>query len=450
MQSFDHLNEIIPELDDAHFSTAENKITYNAIKSLYMQGLEVNLEMVLHQLNQDKKRIDASYLIALYEESSYIDPTNEVITLQNKKILRSILNTSSEFVTKSCEPGATADSLLEDYQSKISQISKPKDLRSYSISDVLEGKATEEGKPVLDIIKLNQERKKKGQIVLPGMSTGWNGLDDLIGGLVKNHLIIVGANPGAGKSTFCINMIRFLAIQHSTPVAFFSLEMSAEAVAKKMLSMQSGVSFDSMEKGTLSEFDFYNYVVPAEKELQGKPFYIEDQQNMPLIALKARAARLKELYDIKAIFIDYLGYITTSAFKDNRVQAVSYIAAELKGMAKFLNVPVICISQLSRDSTKANREPNMADLRDSGQIEANADEIILLHRPDQDKQFDHPGEILIKVDKNRFGPKGRLKGAFDGPTGKITNVMTEQDLRREIAKEIQNRNNHAFSDYDAK
>jgi replicative DNA helicase len=267
-----------------------------------------------------------------------------------------------------------------------------------------------------------------------GVRTSYVELDEMLRGLQAGEMIIVAARPSMGKTAFALNMAEQIAIggvpvpgaaaTRSVPIAFFSLEMSKNAIAQRMLSARSGVSSQALRGGHKIPDDQIRRLMQAAEDLKAAPIYVDDTPNMSVLQLRARARRLVAQHGVKVIMIDYLQLMTApQAARESRQVEVSTISRGIKALARELNVPVVCLSQLNRASEqREGNRPRMADLRESGSIEQDADVIALLHREDyyhvqdQDWALENPdkvGTAELIIAKQRNGPTGvvRLKWA---------------------------------------
>jgi replicative DNA helicase len=291
---------------------------------------------------------------------------------------------------------------------------------------------------------------------LAGLSTGLIDLDQKIGGLHPSDLIIVAARPSMGKSSLAVNIGFDIARNYAWEpqpdgskktvrggvVAFFSLEMSADQLAMRMLAEQSGVSGDRLRKGEIDASEF-GRVRDAALEIQDAPFYIDDTGGITMAKLAARARRLKRSIGLDCLIIDYLQLITMggSARSDNRVQEVSAITQSLKALAKELSIPVIALSQLSRQvENREDKKPQLADLRESGSIEQDADMVMFIYRESyylsraepregteehfkwQEQMDQCKGLADIIIGKQRHGPIGNVRLSFNEDITKFGNL----------------------------
>ena len=250
----------------------------------------------------------------------------------------------------------------------------------------------------------------------------------MTGGLQRGEMIILAARPSIGKTALALNIAEQVAIQ-DTPVAVFSLEMGAEQLVQRLLSSRGGIDGDRMRRNVLRQEDYKALMVACD-QLTDAPIYIDDTPGLSLLQLRAKARRLKQKHDIEFIVIDYLQLMTSGQRVENRQQEVSDISRGVKAMARELNVPVVCLSQLNRaaEHREGNR-PRMSDLRESGSIEQDADVIMLLHReeyyhPDDEWKAANPEKVgvgTVEIAKQRNGPTGRFSLTWDSKTTRFHN-----------------------------
>jgi replicative DNA helicase len=257
---------------------------------------------------------------------------------------------------------------------------------------------------------------------LSGLSTGLRDLDELLGGLHRSNLEIVASRPGMGKTALGTGMA-FAAAKAGQAVGFFSLEMSAEQLGLRIIAEQAGLSSDRIRKGELSAKEM-DRVLSAAHELEAIPLYIDDTPGMSIAGLRTRARRLKRKHGLGLVVVDYLQLIEASKRqKENRVQEVSEITRGLKTLAKELDVPVLALSQLSRNvEQRSDKRPLLSDLRDSGSIEQDADTVIFIYREEYYRRLqgqdpsDVRGQAELNIAKHRHGPTGLVHLSFDGAT----------------------------------
>jgi replicative DNA helicase len=267
---------------------------------------------------------------------------------------------------------------------------------------------------------------------MTGLGTGLHDLDEQLGGLNRSDLIIVAARPGMGKSALASN-IGFAAARQGAVAGFFSLEMSAEQLANRIVAEQAGVASERVRRGQLTGVQF-DRVIEVAAELERLPIFMDDTPALSISALRTRARRQKRLHGLDLVIVDYLQLIDGGKRRqENRVQEVSEISRGLKTLAKELDVPVLALSQLSRAvEQRPDKRPQLADLRDSGSIEQDADVVIFIYREeyylergsaeDRAKLSDVAGKAELHVAKQRHGPTGLVRVMFDGPTTRFSDV----------------------------
>lgn len=304
--------------------------------------------------------------------------------------------------------------------------------RLYEVADGVTGEGWREFRRSLtDALKTAEAAHTRGG--LAGLPTGLKDLDEVLGGLHKSDLVIIAARPGMGKTALATGVAFHVARQPGS-VGFFSLEMSSEQLSTRILASEAGVSSDRMRKGELKtqEMDRVMAVVP---ELEALPLYVDDGAALTIAALRTRARRLKRMHGLDLIVVDYLQLLTGANTRknDNRVQEVSEITRGLKTLAKELDVPVVALSQLSRNvEGRADKRPQLSDLRDSGSIEQDADVVIFVYREeyylergteqDRARLGDVAGVTELHIAKHRQGPTGLVKVRFDGPTTRFSDI----------------------------
>lgn len=306
--------------------------------------------------------------------------------------------------------------------------------------------------PLIEVIKRAEQARKDGGGVT-GVSTGFIDIDALLGGLHKSDLIILAARPSMGKTSFAVNIAQNAATRMLTggangaAVGVFSLEMSADQLAARMLSSAAGISSHQLTNGHLSDADFRR-LSEAAGQLAELPMYIDDTPALSINAMRARARRLKRLYGIGLLVVDYLQLMQGSKTSggDNRVQEVSEISMGLKIIARELNIPVIALSQLSRSvENRDNKRPQLSDLRESGSIEQDADLVVFLYREEyylarqlgaeesmdektmkmKEKLEQVRGKTEVLFSKNRKGPTGVVTLMFHGETTTFHNMAPQ-------------------------
>jgi replicative DNA helicase len=259
------------------------------------------------------------------------------------------------------------------------------------------------------------------------VSSGFRDLDDLTTGFQKGDLIIVGGRPSMGKTAFALNIAQHVGLELREPVAIFSLEMAREQLAIRMLCAEAMVNSNSIRKGFIKKEDWHK-LTSAASNLTGAPIFIDDTSGITVLELRAKARRLKIEHGLSLVIVDYLQLMRGKGSFERREQEISDISRSLKGLAKELSVPVIAVSQLNR-SVEQRRPPTpiLADLRESGAIEQDADVIIFLYREEIYNKEAKKGHSEVIIAKQRNGPTGTVNLAFMSTCTRFLN-MADRDI----------------------
>ncbi|WP_182049831.1 replicative DNA helicase [Changpingibacter yushuensis] len=258
---------------------------------------------------------------------------------------------------------------------------------------------------------------------LQGVSTGFSELDSKLNGLRPGQMVIVAARPGMGKSTLAMDFCRSAAVHNDIPCAYFSLEMSRTELSMRLLAAESRVFLDRMIKGELTSDDWQRIALTLDK-VSSAPLIVDDSPNLTLGEIRAKSRRMKQQHNIQLIVIDYLQLLTSGKKIESRQQEVSDFSRSIKLLAKELDLPIVAVAQLNRDPEKRNdKRPQVADLRESGSLEQDADVVLLIHRDDVNGQeSERPGMAEIIIGKQRSGPTGKVELAFQGHFARFAEV----------------------------
>ncbi len=413
------LNAVLEVMDSSDFYSDAHRKIFSAIIELSDRNEPYDL-ITLSNILRDQKRMEqvggASYLASLVDNvASSANITYYAKIIKEKSILRRLIATATEILSQSYDAGSTdVDHLLDSAEHAIFEISENKIRPSFF--------------PIREIIKdsfKTIERLYAKKELITGVATGFDKLDDLTSGLQKSDLIIIAGRPSMGKTAFALNIAQHAALETDVPVAVFSLEMSREQLATRMLASEARVDSQRLRKGFLGETDWPKLTTAAGR-LSDAPIYIDDTPAITAIEMKAKSRRLKAEAGLGLIILDYLQLMRGSSYKDSREQEISEISRSLKGLAKELHLPVIALSQLNRKvEDRTNRRPQMADLRESGAIEQDADVIAFIYRDEvYNKSEDNPekGIAEIIIGKQRNGPTGTIKLAFQEKYTRFENL----------------------------
>lgn len=324
--------------------------------------------------------------------------------------LRTLILVSQEIIEDASSAAGSASSILDSAEQKIYDIRQGKEVNGPSkISDVIVNGVYDK------LNKLTGENKEDYK----GIPTGFGLLDKYITGLNKSDFILIGARPAMGKTSFALNLAQNVSMVAKKKTVFFSLEMTKEQLAERLLASQAGVTSQKFRTGELTN-DEWVRIGNAAGQFKDVELYLDDTSSITVPEIKSRVRRLK---NVDVIIIDYLGLVQSATRKENRVQEVSEITRNLKMLAKDLNIPVICCAQLSRgtEGRGKSHKPQLSDLRESGSIEQDADIVMFLYREEyyknevseekQDEIDDSMTELIVA--KNRHGQTGTIELSFD-------------------------------------
>ncbi len=406
------INKVIDIVLPEDFYRDDHRRIFELMLDLYERNEPIDI-VTVSSVARDKGLLEkiggVTYLNTLVD----MMPTSANITqygkmVREKALLRGLIHVSTEIIEKGYEVEANIDTYVDEAEKMIFQISERKYKQAFfAVRDL-----------VMENVKTIEKLYQKKQAVT-GLSTGFVELDKLTSGLQPSDLIIVAGRPSMGKTAFCLNIAQHVALTDggNIPVGVFSMEMSKEQLVMRLLSSESEVEFSKLRTGALSGTEWPKLAQAADT-LYKAPIFIDDSAGLSILELRARARRLKKEHDLSLLVIDYLqlmrGRSNTSG--DRREQEISEISRFLKALAKELNIPVIAISQLNRMvEQREDKKPRLADLRESGAIEQDADVIIFIYRDEvYNKSPDNPlkGVAEIIIGKQRNGPTGDIEVAF--------------------------------------
>lgn len=393
--------EILPKA--VFFHVEVHKLIYRAMLELFTDGKTIDFITVLERLKMEKDFDEATgktYLVQLGEAAISTENIEVYARIIREKYdVRSLIEASRKTIEEAGEGFAEADELVDAAEQRIFDIRQGKNIQGLQhISEIIQQTYDR-----LDLLN-----SADNEAIKP-LSTGIKGLDNYITGLNKSDLILLAARPGMGKTSFALNIARSVAVTQKKKVAFFSLEMSKEQLASRLLSTEGLIESQKIKTGKMSE-DEWSRLIQAGDVLANAELYLDDTPSITVPAMKAKLRRLK---GVQLVIIDYLQLMMSGRRIDNRVQEVSEITRNLKILAKELDVPVITLSQLSRASEqRADHRPQLSDMRDSGSIEQDADIVLFLYRPDYYNDADsedgdkNSGECIVA--KNRHGEMGTV------------------------------------------
>ena len=336
--------------------------------------------------------------------------------VHHKKVLRDLIEAAEHIAQLGFNEKEDIETILDEAEQRIFKISQ----RSLSQEFMPVKNALEEAFERID--KLH-----KGDGALRGVATGFGDLDEILGGLQKSDLVILAARPSLGKTSLALDLVRHVAIKGKVPVGVFSLEMSKNDVVDRLIASEAGIDLWKLRTGRLSsegaDNDFTR-IQEAMASLSEAPIFIDDAPSPTVLQMRTMGRRLQTDKGLGLIVIDYLQLIQPRTNSDNIVQQVSEISRSLKGLARELEVPVLALSQLSRAvEGRPDQMPRLADLRESGSIEQDADVVLFIYREDKvKKDSPRPNIADIMIAKHRNGPIGRVELYFNDTQASFKNL----------------------------
>jgi len=391
------------------YKPAHTKI-YETILKLYESHQPIDILSLTTRLKETNALTEVGGSAYLTELVSSVPTASHIVhyakIVREKKILRDLVNAGAEITESAFKPGDDVETILDEIEQRIFAISQ----RS----------STQRFIPVKEELQSAYERIEKlhrGEGNLRGLPTGFPELDNLLSGLQKSDLIVVGARPSLGKTSLVLDIARHAAVKAKEPVGLFSLEMSREQVVDRLISAEAQVPLWRLRTGRLTDDTDFELIQHALDTLSRAPLFIDDTPSPNILQMRSMARRLQVDHGLSLIVIDYLQLIQPRTNSDNMVQQVTEISRGLKGLARELNVPVVAVSQLSRAVDQREvKIPRLSDLRESGSIEQDSDVVLFIYRKDRDKTNVTPEEENIAeiiISKHRNGPLGTVRLRFD-------------------------------------
>ena len=382
------------------YRTDTHGYIYSAMKSLFERREPIDLVTLTEELKREgnyEKIGGATYLTALVNTvptSAHIEYYARII--KEHAIRRNLISQATKLIEQAYDEGASVDDLLEAAEAGIFSLSQQHVKRDFiPIKDAL----------TQSFDRLDELQKTSGK--LRGVPTGFRDLDAKLAGMQDSNLIILASRPGQGKTSFALNVAQHVAVNEGLPVGIFSLEMSQEELVDRLLVAQADIDAWKLKTGRLDEKDF-DRLSQAMGELAEAQLFIDDTPGSSISEIRTKARRLQIEHGLKLVIVDYLQLVHGRNL-ENRVQEVSEISQNLKNLARELKIPVLAISQLSRAvESRGTRRPQLADLRESGAIEQDADVVMFIYREDPEK----PEQVLLDIQKHRNGPTGEIQLFF--------------------------------------
>ncbi len=412
-------------LTPSDFYEGRNQKIYETVLELWSRGEPIDILTISHALKEKKEFQGAGgtdYLTALVEgvpTSAHV--THYASIVKEKRIRRDLIQAAGEINERSFDE-KDFERLLEDAEQRIFNISQRSRPQKFaSLKDELPA--------AYERIEKLHHGEKGG---LRGVPTYFTELDNMLSGLQRSDLIILGARPSLGKTSLALDIARQTAVQGGKSVALFSIEMSEEQIIDRLISGQAQIPLWRLRTGRLNDETDFAMIQQALDELSKARIFIDDTPSPTLLQMRSMARRLQMEHGIDLVIVDYLQLIQPRTNSDNVVQQITEISRGLKALARELQVPVIAISQLSREVDKRDQKiPRLSDLRDSGSLEQDADVVLFIYRKERDRldltpEEQNTAEIIIA--KHRNGPVGSVKLMFDAERVGFKNLDTRHSF----------------------
>ena len=412
------LDDVVQIITPADFYIEEHAQIFMTIKDLFVNSRDIDFVTLVDALVTKgvyNETAAADYITQLvHKGNNALNVKDYAKIIKDKSLLRKLIDVCDEVSEKAYSEEGEAAHLVDYAESLVFEIAQGRDSKNFRhISDVI------------NEVYRNLHEMAEGEAA-QGTKTGFSGVDAVLAGMGNSDLILVGARPGMGKTSFALNIATNVAVQTNKAVCIFSLEMSAEQLVSRIISSEAMIDSVALRTGKLDAKQ-WNEIAKATTRLAGSNILIDDTTGMTVTGMKGKLRRVK---DLGLVVVDYLGLMQSDRRIDNRVNEVAEISRNLKIMAKELNVPVICCAQLSRGpESRTDKRPMLSDLRDSGAIEQDADVVIFLYKDEyydkKDTDSDEGSIAEVIVAKNRHGSTKTVKMGWIGRYTKFRTIATD-------------------------
>ncbi len=398
---------IVQVVTASQFYRPAHQLIFQALVDLRQAGKPIDLVLLRDELDRRKQLDQAGgveYLVALAEGvPSAANAQYYATIVRDKAMLRELIVAGTEMVQDAYDTADQAGEVVDRAENSVFQIAAQQ-IGEEAVS--LKGL----------LAKTFETLQEHDGRMITGQASGYDALDELTSGFQAGEMIIMAARPSMGKTSLLMNIAEHMAVVDSAPVAVFSLEMSKEQLAQRMLASHARFDLRQMRRGMIGAEDWTKLQLAA-GDLEGAPIFVDDSPLLTALQLRAKARRLKVAHDIKCVLVDYLQLMTYTGRADSRQEQITEISRAIKALARELKIPVICAAQLNRGPTdRPTHRPRMSDLRESGSIEQDADVVALLHCEDYyhqgEEDYAPTGITELIVAKQRNGPTGVVKLAF--------------------------------------
>ncbi|MDO5633408.1 MAG: replicative DNA helicase [Micrococcus sp.] len=419
MLSKDAIADVVELLRGHDFYRPSHEMIYEAVIDLYGRGEPADAVTVADLLNkrQELARVGGPAVLhdLIQSVPTAANASFYAEIVAEKAVLRRLVGAGTKITQLGYTGDGEVEEIVNEAQSEIYKVAENRQSEDYvKLSEIMESTVDE----------IEAAGNRDG--TLTGVPTGFYDFDELTQGLHGGQMIVIAARPAVGKSTLALDFARSAAIHHNMTTVIFSLEMSKNEIAMKMLSAEATLSMTDLKKGSIRD-DQWAKIARVVSDLNEKPLYVDDSPNLTMMEIRAKCRRLKQKHNLKMVVLDYLQLMSSGKKVESRQQEVAEFSRALKLLAKELDVPVIALSQLNRGSEqRTDKRPQVSDLRESGSIEQDADMVILLHREDvYDKESPRAGLADLIVAKHRGGPTKTIELGFQGHYSRFSNLAED-------------------------
>jgi len=410
--------EVIGRQDSAWFYRPDHRKLFEVLVDMYDKGDQIDLVLTSDELRRRDLLEEIGgqeYMIQLAESfADWANAEHYARIVRDKGMLRDLIRCTSKIADEAFAATDEAKNILDEAERKLFAVTERR----------ISGNALPLGETLTRLARQLEARGEGG--ILTGLSTGFTKLDELTSGFQNGDLIIVAARPSVGKTALGLTMAHHMAVNEDKSVVFFSMEMSNEQVAQRLLCSHALFDSHKLRRRILSEEDAQTLMMKC-AELADKELFVDDTPGMTVLELRAKARRLAMLHKINVVFVDYLQLMHTPG-AESRQAEVAAISRGLKALGRELNIPIVVMAQLNRAAEERHgHRPRMSDLRESGAIEQDADVILLIHREEYFKPDDPSlkGQAEVIIAKQRNGPTDIVKLQFDPSSTRFNNYLPE-------------------------
>ena len=396
------LFEVLEILSPEDFYRSAHQKIFSAIAELFYRNEPIDL-VTLTNILREQGRLEeiggAAYLANLVDTVPLaVNAPHYAKIVHDKSCLRRLIEKTNTITKRCFEDRGDVENIIDFAESSIFEISENKIKPAfYPLGKIIEGN--------IDLL----EERQGNKALVTGVATGYTKLDELTSGLQKSDLIIIAGRPGMGKTAFALNIAKHAAVVHNIPVAIFSLEMSKDQLSLRMLSSEAKIDSSRLRRGFITQEDWIK-ITDAAGTLSQSPVFIDDSPSISALEIRAKSRRLKMDKNIGLIVIDYIQLMKGRTAAERRDLEISEISRSLKALAKELDLPVVALSQLNRKlEERSDKRPQLADLRESGALEQDADVVAFIYRDElynRDENNPNKGKAEILLAKQRNGPTG--------------------------------------------